>query len=299
MCERMLGPFFSRLRSGLQRSRGSVSHFGARGPLAMHAWVEDRHLFGSGRSNAPELEPEPPGTAVAEIAAANAKATAETSRIESVCFEDPPAVADGEAPERPTAVADHADDDSDSEESGFDLALPGHVEARPTTFKCIECRRQADYKCSACLALLCCYHIDEHLDWHRGIIDPDSDDTDDTDEDMPSLASDTDEGMPNRERADPHTVSTGVRLQASGQWYGLKFEDFLRQPPVAGAAVAEGLERRTSHEHFVVRGQEQSVVLIAARKDNATSLELLDHAVYDDDPHREQRKTKWRGRGRK
>ena len=42
-------------------------------------------------------------------------------------------------------------------------------------------------------------------------------------------------------------------------------EELLRRPPVAGSAVA-GLDGRSTYEHWVSRGNEESAVLIAVRK---------------------------------
>ena len=71
-----------------------------------------------------------------------------------------------------------------------------------------------------------------------------------------------------------------------------KIEDLLRQPPKPGSAVAVGLDRRSTHEHFVQRGEENSVVLVAVRKDVANSLECLFHEVHDDHPYKEKGKPK-------
>ena len=70
-------------------------------------------------------------------------------------------------------------------------------------------------------------------------------------------------------------------------------EALLQKPAVAGTPGAKGLEGRNTFEHWVVRGAEpESAVLIAARKDNTTFLELLDYDVNDDHRYREQRKNK-------
>ena len=59
-------------------------------------------------------------------------------------------------------------------------------------------------------------------------------------------------------------------------------ETMLRNPAVAAEKPGEkGLAGRNTYEHFVVRGNEEpAAVLIAARKDNCSSLELIEY-----DPH--------------
>jgi hypothetical protein len=70
-------------------------------------------------------------------------------------------------------------------------------------------------------------------------------------------------------------------------------EDLLKRPAVPGAIGAKGLEGRNTFEHWVVRGQEpQAAVLIAARKDNTSFLQLLDYDVNEDHAYREQKKDK-------
>ena len=70
-------------------------------------------------------------------------------------------------------------------------------------------------------------------------------------------------------------------------------EELLEQPPVPGTPGAEGLEGKATHEHWVVRGSEdQAAVLIAARKDNTTSLESLEYEVYSDHTYTEKGKPK-------
>ena len=72
-----------------------------------------------------------------------------------------------------------------------------------------------------------------------------------------------------------------------------ELEELLRLPAVAAEDSAQGgLQGRSTHEHFVVRGDEQSAVLIAARTDNTTSLECLMHEVHDDHEYREKGKLK-------
>ena len=70
-------------------------------------------------------------------------------------------------------------------------------------------------------------------------------------------------------------------------------EELLQQPAVAGTPGAKGLEGRNTFEHWVVRGaEEQAAVLIAARKDNTTFLDLLDYDVNDDHSYREKKVNK-------
>ena len=70
-------------------------------------------------------------------------------------------------------------------------------------------------------------------------------------------------------------------------------EEMLRQPPEDGNPEQEGLEGRSSHEHFVVRGAEsEAAVLIAARKDNTTFLECLEYEVHHDNDYKEKGKTR-------
>jgi hypothetical protein len=69
--------------------------------------------------------------------------------------------------------------------------------------------------------------------------------------------------------------------------------DLLQKSAVAGTPGVKGLEGRNTFEHWVVRGEEpQAAVLIAARKDNTTFLELLDYDVNEDHAYREKQKDK-------
>ena len=61
----------------------------------------------------------------------------------------------------------------------------------------------------------------------------------------------------------------------------------LAQPSVEGTPGGEGLYGRKTREHFVIRGEEKSDVLIAARKDNTTGLRMLCHRVWDDHHYKE------------
>ncbi len=61
--------------------------------------------------------------------------------------------------------------------------------------------------------------------------------------------------------------------------------ELLEQSPEPGLLDAVGLEPRTTHEHWVVRGNEKSAVLIAARKSVTKSLEMLEYEVNPDHPY--------------
>jgi hypothetical protein len=61
-----------------------------------------------------------------------------------------------------------------------------------------------------------------------------------------------------------------------------QLEELLKQPAVAGDADEVGLRARNTHEHYVVRCEEAAAVLIAARKDVTTGIEMLMHQVHDD-----------------
>ncbi len=65
-------------------------------------------------------------------------------------------------------------------------------------------------------------------------------------------------------------------------------EELLRRPRSHGTEADTGLERRGSAEHWVVRGNENSAILIAARKDVTTNLNMLDYEVSDDHPYVER-----------
>ena len=71
-------------------------------------------------------------------------------------------------------------------------------------------------------------------------------------------------------------------------------EEVLKSPPLeAEDPGAKGLSGRRSFEHFVVRGNEEdAAVLIAARKDNCTYVELLDYDLNFDHDYREKQKVK-------
>ena len=74
----------------------------------------------------------------------------------------------------------------------------------------------------------------------------------------------------------------------------------LRNPAVAAEKPGvKGLEGRSTYEHFVVRGnEEKSAVLIAARKDNCSYLQLLDYDPHPDHLYRAKGKIRLRQQGR-
>ena len=70
-----------------------------------------------------------------------------------------------------------------------------------------------------------------------------------------------------------------------------EIEDLLRECRSRGDPTATGLDKRDEHEHYVIRGQETTSVLIAARKDSTTGIHLLDWYIQDY-PYREKGKPK-------
>ena len=75
-------------------------------------------------------------------------------------------------------------------------------------------------------------------------------------------------------------------------------EELLTAPPEDLDPHTESkLHSRSTHEHWVRRGNEKSSVLVAARKDVTHGVDVLLYDVNDDHPYREKKKTKWRGRG--
>jgi len=68
--------------------------------------------------------------------------------------------------------------------------------------------------------------------------------------------------------------------------------DLLRRPPVQGSLQAPpGLERRQTFQCFVERGPEDGKsILIAARKDTCSRLEVLKYDCHDDHRYRFQRR---------
>ena len=73
---------------------------------------------------------------------------------------------------------------------------------------------------------------------------------------------------------------------------GLAIEDMLKQPPVEGHSGSGSLEARSTKEHFVVRGNEKSALLIASRTDVTSSLVCLKSEVHEDHPYKEKGKPK-------
>ena len=67
-------------------------------------------------------------------------------------------------------------------------------------------------------------------------------------------------------------------------------EEVLKSPPLeAESPGASGLSGRPSFEHFVVRGNEKdAAVLIAARTDTCTHIDLLDYDLHFDSEYREK-----------
>ena len=68
-------------------------------------------------------------------------------------------------------------------------------------------------------------------------------------------------------------------------------ETLLKSGPIAGASSGTKLEQRSTHQYFVVRGEEQSSVLCAARTDTTTKLELKDFRVSKDFTDTEKKTT--------
>ena len=52
-------------------------------------------------------------------------------------------------------------------------------------------------------------------------------------------------------------------------------EELLKTGRSRGNPELQGLQSRDDHEHHVIRGNEESAILIAARTDNTTRLQLL------------------------
>ena len=65
----------------------------------------------------------------------------------------------------------------------------------------------------------------------------------------------------------------------------MALRNLLEQPPEQGSA-SSGLDSRPTHEHWVQRGNEESCILIAARKDIAHYVTCMHHEVYEDHPYR-------------
>ena len=66
----------------------------------------------------------------------------------------------------------------------------------------------------------------------------------------------------------------------------------LQEPAVAGNSDGVGLDKRSTFEWWVQRSQEDKGVLIAGRKDNTTSVELLDFLLHDDHQYKQRRTTR-------
>jgi hypothetical protein len=69
-------------------------------------------------------------------------------------------------------------------------------------------------------------------------------------------------------------------------------EQILTDDQAPGDAEATGLDTRTKFKHFCIRGNEVSSLLIAARTDVTTGLELLEFDLNDDHRYRERGKEK-------
>jgi len=73
-------------------------------------------------------------------------------------------------------------------------------------------------------------------------------------------------------------------------------EELMKRPPVAGHPDAQThrLSNRSTYEHYVVRGdEEEGAVLIAARMDNTTRMEMLgDYEIYNDKDYTDSGKQK-------
>ena len=69
-------------------------------------------------------------------------------------------------------------------------------------------------------------------------------------------------------------------------------EDLLKQPNTEGDPNQEGLAKRGTCEHYVVRTDEESGVLIGARTDTAVAVECLYSEVNNDQRYQENRKWK-------
>ena len=66
-------------------------------------------------------------------------------------------------------------------------------------------------------------------------------------------------------------------------------ETLLKSGPIAGASSGTKLEQRSTHQYFVVRGEEQSSVLCAARTDTTERLELKDFNISKDFPYTDKK----------
>ena len=69
-------------------------------------------------------------------------------------------------------------------------------------------------------------------------------------------------------------------------------EEILKTCRSRGSPELQGVQSRDDHEHYVIRGEEECAILIGARKDNTTSIELLEYHVSDDHGYNEKGKPK-------
>ena len=69
----------------------------------------------------------------------------------------------------------------------------------------------------------------------------------------------------------------------------MALRNLLEQPPEQGSAFS-GLDSRPTHEHWVQRGNEESCILIAARKDIAHYVTCMHHEVNEDHPYTKEGK---------
>jgi hypothetical protein len=69
-------------------------------------------------------------------------------------------------------------------------------------------------------------------------------------------------------------------------------EEVLRTGRNLGDPTTKGLQSRDDHDHYVIRGNEESAILIAARTDNTTGIELLEYFVSNDHDYTEKGKKK-------
>ena len=69
-------------------------------------------------------------------------------------------------------------------------------------------------------------------------------------------------------------------------------EEMLRTCSSRGDPEVQGLRSRDDHACHVLRGNEESGILIAARKDNTTGIELLEYNVIDDHEYTQKGKPK-------
>ena len=219
-------------------------------------------------------------------------------RTQGVRFQDPPAVADEEAPQRPTAVVDddapdrpaavedHADDDSESAcHSIAGDTVDSEAEGTPEQVASLHDQRLAPREPMQGIrsrGRSCKYNSEPEVgnfglffgNWGmRG--------TNSSQEVRRARQIRHDRQI---KKSPAHIL---VLVEASAA-----VEDLLRRPPEQGNPNAQGLDRRSSHEYFVQRGNEESAVLIAARMDNTTYLECLLHEINADHEYTQKGKRK-------